>query len=188
MFTHDAIRLPFFFDPEQLKADMTNLQKVSWIDHFVTQNYHGNWSVIPLTAQRGRDHPILMASAIPGNDDFVPTPYLKECSYYEELLSTFETKALSVRLMRLTPGSEIKEHRDYDLDEEDVRLHIPIHTNRDVHFYVNNREVVMEEGECWYLKLSDPHRVVNNSQQDRVHLVMDMKLNDWLKTTINKSV
>ncbi|OEK03953.1 aspartyl beta-hydroxylase [Roseivirga sp. 4D4] len=187
MFTHDAIRLPFKFDPVRLKKDMIDLQKVSWIDHFVTQNYEGNWSVIPLTAQRGRDHPVLMASAVPDNDDFVPTPYLKECPYYQELLGIFETKLLSVRLMKLTAGSEIKEHRDYDLDEEDVRLHIPIQTNEDVHFYVNQKEVLMAEGECWYLRLSDPHRVMNNSEQDRIHLVMDMKLNDWLTKTLSDS-
>ena len=37
--------------------------------------------------------------------------------------------------MKLTPGSEIKEHRDYDLDEGEVPIHIPVFTNERVSFF-----------------------------------------------------
>lgn len=187
MFTHDRIKLPMAFDPGSLKQDLKALESIDWIDHFVTDNYQGDWSVIPLTAQEGRHHPILMASAVPGNNNFVSTPYLKECPYYQKLLASFKTKLFSIRLMKLTAGSEIKEHRDYDLDDGEVRLHIPVTTNKDVHFYLNQKEVVMSEGDCWYLRLSEPHRVVNASDEDRIHLVMDMEVNDWLRTTILQS-
>jgi len=43
----------------------------------------------------------------------------------------------------------------------------------------------MQEGEYWYLDLSRPHRVENRSQIDRVHLVIDCVLNDWLRATID---
>jgi hypothetical protein len=84
--------------------------------------------------------------------------------------------------MKLSAGSVIKKHTDLDLSAEygEARLHIPIITNDDVHFYVNDNEVIMAEGECWYLRLSDPHNVDNTSDVDRIHLVLDVVINEWL--------
>lgn len=176
----DLARLSFDFDPVRLKEELEALEKEYWVDHFVKQNYDGDWAVLPLTAQKGRDHPILMASAIPGDHEFVATPFLEKSPYIEEILGGFQTQLRSVRLMRLGPESEIKEHRDYDLDETEVRIHIPILTNSEVYFYLNSKLVPMNPGECWYMKLSNPHRVVNKSKKDRVHLVIDMEINDWV--------
>src|SRR5690606_1749575 len=109
MIARDRIQFPFSFDVFKLQADVTDLIEVEWINHFVTQNYQGNWSVIPLTARQGVTNPILMAAAIPGDSDFVPTPFLDSCPYIQHVLETFKTDKLSVRLMKLTSGSEIKE-------------------------------------------------------------------------------
>ena len=38
----------------------------------------------------------------------------------------------------------------------------------------------MEAGSAWYLRLIDPHRVVNGGSSDRVHLVIDAEMNGWL--------
>ena len=38
----------------------------------------------------------------------------------------------------------------------------------------------MQEGEAWYLNFNLPHRVKNGSSSDRLHLVMDCTVNDWL--------
>jgi hypothetical protein len=40
--------------------------------------------------------------------------------------------------------------------------------------------VILEAGSCWYLRLSDPHRVANRGETDRVHLVIDAAVNDWV--------
>ena len=57
---------------------------------------------------------------------------------------------------------------------------MPVVTNPHVEFYLNGSRVVMDEGECWYLRLSDPHRVANRGEVDRVHLVIDGRVNDWV--------
>ena len=62
-----------------------------------------------------------------------------------------------------------------------MRLHIPVITNPDVEFLLNGTSVVMNEGECWYLRLSDPHSVANRGRTARVHLVIDATVNPWLK-------
>jgi Aspartyl/Asparaginyl beta-hydroxylase/Nif11 domain len=177
----DRLRLPFTFDPALLLRDLQSLSTIQWIDHFVLQNYDGEWSVIPLRAKAGARHPVMMISSDPSARCFEDTPMLAGCPYFREVLATFKCPLLTVRLMQLTSGSVIKEHSDYDLNFEDgtVRLHIPVTTNPDVDFRLNERRVVMAAGSSWYLRLSDPHSVANRGATSRVHLVIDAVADDW---------
>jgi hypothetical protein len=178
----DRIRLGLTFDPVRLRDDLARLEESLWIDHFVRQNYEGSWSAIPLRAARGAEHPIRMIYCDPTCTEFVDTPFLEASPYLREVLAAFECRLQTVRLMRLTPGSIIREHADPDLSAEQglARLHIPVTTNPDVEFCVNGRPVMMSEGECWYLRLSDPHRAANRGTTDRVHMVIDARVDDWL--------
>jgi hypothetical protein len=38
----------------------------------------------------------------------------------------------------------------------------------------------MAAGEIWYLDFNQPHSVVNRGKSERVHLVIDVCVNDWL--------
>src|SRR5436305_267688 len=69
-----------------------------------------------------------------------------------------------------------------------VRRHVPIVTNDRVDFRLNRERVTMREGECWYLRLSDPHSVTNAGDTDRVHLVIDAIVNEWLMDLIHRSL
>jgi len=178
----DRLQLPFVFDRDLLAADLRRLSASQWIKHFVTQNYQGDWSVIPLRAQAGARHPVQMIYSDPTATAFADTPMLAACPYFRTVLETFACPLQAVRLMRLTPGSVIREHSDHDLSLEQgsVRLHIPIITNDGVVFELNRRRVILEAGSCWYLRLSDPHSVANHGETDRVHLVIDASVNDWV--------
>ncbi|HEX8529027.1 MAG TPA: aspartyl/asparaginyl beta-hydroxylase domain-containing protein [Cytophagales bacterium] len=180
------MKLPLHFSPDRLREDLCRLEQSAWIDHFVKQNYEGDWSVIPLRAPAGAQHPIMMIYSDPSCRDFVDTPLLEACPYMQEVLAAFDCPLDAVRLMKLTPGSVIKEHRDYDLalEEGAARLHIPVLTNPGVEFVLNGLPVAMAPGECWYLRLSDPHRVTNRGETDRIHLVIDCRVNDWLRTLV----
>jgi hypothetical protein len=48
-------------------------------------------------------------------------------------------------------------------------------------FELNRRRVILEAGSCWYLRLSDPHSVANRGDADRVHLVVDASVNEWVE-------
>ena len=62
-----------------------------------------------------------------------------------------------------------------------MRIHIPITTNAAVEFELNRRRVILEAGSCWYLRLSDPHRVANRGDTDRIHMVIDATVNEWIE-------
>jgi hypothetical protein len=178
----DRVRLPLGFDPVRLRADLATLGAEPLTPHFVPQNYSGDWGVLPLRAPAGAEHPILMIAAQPDARDFVDTPPLARTPYLRAVLARFDCRLRSVRLMRLGPGSCIREHRDLGLCAEEglVRLHLPILTNSRVRFEVNGRPVVMAPGEVWYLRLSDPHSVDNAGDDARIHLVIDAEMSPWL--------
>jgi hypothetical protein len=179
----DRLRLPLNFDPVRLAADLDGLSGIAWTSHFVARNYQGDWSVIALRAPADATHPVRMIVSEPGCTNFVDTPALAASPYFRQVLAAFACPLLAVRLMRLTPGSEIKEHHDHDLSFEQgtVRLHVPVVTNDDVDFRLNGVACPMPAGSAWYLRLSDLHSVVNRGKSARVHIVIDAAANGGLR-------
>jgi hypothetical protein len=186
----DRLLLPLDFDPARLAADMAAISAGGWIAHFVTQNYDGDWSVIPLRGPAGARHPVQMIYSDPTCPAYADTPLLATAPYLRDVLGRFACPLQAVRLMRLSPGSLIKEHRDLDLAFEDgtVRIHIPVTTNDGVDFRLNGSRCVMPAGSTWYLRLADPHSVANRGGSDRVHLVIDATVNDWVRGLFERAL
>lgn len=178
----DRVRLPLRFDPAPLAADLAALERGDWTEHFVRQNYEGEWSVLPLRASATARHPVQMIYSAPDATEFVDTPWRARMPGLSAVIDAFRSPVRSVRLMRLAAGSVIKEHEDFDLDVADgfARIHVPVVTNPDVDFRLNGEQVTMAPGEAWYLRLADPHSVANRGDTARVHLVLDMVADDWL--------
>jgi aspartyl/asparaginyl beta-hydroxylase (cupin superfamily) len=126
----------------------------------------------------------------PGCTTFEDTPMLAGSPYFREVLAAFACPLHAVRLMRLTPGSVIKEHHDNDLSFEQgmVRIHIPVVTNDGVDFRLNGTRCPMPAGSVWYLRLSDPHSVANRGMDDRVHLVIDAAVNGWVEALFQRAM
>lgn len=184
----DRVRLPFAFDPDLLRRDLETIGR-DWIDHLVRQNYEGSWSVLPLRHTAGATHPVMMIYSDPTATEFVDGPLLARTPYFREVLAQFRCPLHAARLMRLTPGSVIKPHRDHDLAAEwgTARVHIPITTNPDVEFLLNGTPLAMALGEAWYLRLADEHAVANRGTSDRVHLVIDCIVDDWLAAKLRQA-
>lgn len=174
------VKLPFQFDAALLREDLAKVAADEWIRHFNQSNYEGNWSVASLRSNGGRAKQIYPDPNSP--DDFADTKILARCEYVREILETIQCEKEAVRFMLLGAGARIKEHKDYFMGFEDgvIRLHIPVITNKQVEFYLNGERIEMQTGELWYLDFSQKHRVENNGATDRIHLVLDCKVNAWL--------
>jgi hypothetical protein len=174
-----TLKLPFGFDAERLKNDLEKFASGDWTPHFNTQYYEGDWSGIALRAPKGAHVQLYPDPSATGFED---TEMLARCSYIPEVLSAFKCELETARFLRLTAGSNIREHRDFNLSFEDgfARIHIPVRTNPQVEFFLDGVRVEMDEGEAWYLNFNLNHRVVNRSAEDRVHLVIDCVVNDWV--------
>ena len=98
-----------------------------------------------------------------------------------------ECRKTNVRLLRLEPGGELKEHTDPQLNlqfQNQVRLHVPVFTNELVEFMLNGTAVPLLPGELWYMRLSDPHSVRNHGYTERIQLSIDVVVNEWIEKMI----
>ncbi len=182
----DTLKLPFQFDVALLRKDLDQISQDLWLDHFNKQDYQGAWSVVALRSVGGHEKIIYSVPASP--DHYKDTPILSGCSYFQYVMQTIACGKQAVRLMNLFAGSQIKNHTDEGLSFEEgtVRIHIPITTNPDVEFYLNNNRIIMNPGECWYLDFTKPHRIDNKGTCDRTHLVLDCPVDNWLKNLFDE--
>ena len=182
-----SVKLPLTFNVRDLQLDVEKFEREEWTPHFNTQYYEGDWSGIALRSPKDAH---LELYPDPVAESFHDTDRLRRCSYVPSVLESFRCDIESARFLKLGAGSEIKEHRDYKLGYEDgvARLHIPIMTNPQVRFHLDGAPVEMLPGEVWYLNFNLKHSVRNDSDVDRVHLVIDCVLNDWLRSLFARSL
>ena len=179
--TSPSLKLPLQFDASLLQLDLALIRPEEWVPHFNRRYYEGIWSAVPLRSVGG--HQLHIYPDPTKQAEYADTELLARCGHLRDALAKFDCPLLSVRLLRLDAGSSIREHRDYNLSLEDgeVRIHVPVATSPKVEFYLDGVRTVMKEGECWYLNLNLPHRVENQWDSPRVHLVIDCVVNDWLR-------
>lgn len=177
------LQLPYQFDVPAMQQEVAALEAQHWKLHYNTKNYEGGWTILPLRSINGSLDATYAVHAGGAHVTYADTVLLDYCPAIAAMLHSLQFPMMSVRLMQLEAGAVIKEHTDQDLafEEGEVRIHIPVFTNDDVAFYVQNERVRMEAGSCWYLNLSLPHRVTNAGSTARVHLVIDGLVNDWLR-------
>jgi len=160
----EFIRLPYRFDVERLRKEVSAFDMSEWLPH--PQDYPGNTS-IPLISVGGEM-----------NDDFngpmKPTGKLERSPYLQQVLAAFGEVFGRSRLMGLEGHCKVPEHRDVNYHWYNrVRIHIPVITHPGVLFYCGERHVHMAAGEAWIFDSWKRHRVENNWDQKRVHLVID---------------
>lgn len=100
-----------------------------------------------------------------------------------------------VRLMKIKANSKIGKHsdkidKDFGLEDGNiVRIHVPIRTNDQVEFYLwEKREKLtnyLQVGHFYYVDVRAPHAVTNNSDVDRIHLVMDVYVNRGIRELLD---
>jgi mannose-6-phosphate isomerase-like protein (cupin superfamily) len=175
------LQLPVLFDAQKMQQEMILMGKQFWKLHFQVKHYDGQWSAIPLRSIDGSvDNEFL--SPVEDATIYKDTVLLQQSPYLQQVLRFFECPLMAVRLLKLTPGTQIHEHRDRDLSFEQgqVRFHIPVVTNPQIEFILHKEQMYLKEGECWYMNFNLPHSLHNQSKKDRVHLVIDAVVNDWV--------
>ncbi|MEL6971239.1 MAG: aspartyl/asparaginyl beta-hydroxylase domain-containing protein [Bacteroidota bacterium] len=182
----DRVKLPLTFDVAKMQAEVKALDEKQFVYYKVIQ-------------LRAPAHLVDTSLPFPppAEDyadgtwcDWLNTPEANSSPYLTSIIEFFQqhTRVTLVRLLRLAPDSVVKEHTDptlgLEIERSVIRLTIPILTNDEVSFVLNDTEVPMQLGECWYLRLYDPHRVINKGTTERVNLTIDMEPNEWVRNMI----
>lgn len=78
-------------------------------------------------------------------------------------------------LAKLRPKSEVGMHRDTGGFLEDChRIHIPIKTNSEVFYVIENKRYNWEKGKIYEFDNTRVHGVLNESNEDRIHLMFNL--------------
>ncbi|MBT2340738.1 MULTISPECIES: aspartyl/asparaginyl beta-hydroxylase domain-containing protein [Pseudomonas] len=174
-------RLPLTVNLPLLLQALAAVEEARWQGHFNTAYYSGDWSGVALIAPADA-----LTELSPGRGQPLRRePWSKDVRWHAALCE-WPLVIVSARLLRLGPGGCIHEHCDYDLGgpDADLRLHVPLLSSPGVDFWLDGQVIPMTVGECWFLDLARPHRVVNRSPSARIHLVLDCRPGPWLERQI----
>lgn len=160
------IQMPLLFDADTLAEEIGRFDESMWRPH--PDGIPGN-SSLPLAAVDGDP---ARGDALQG--PMRPTPALQESPYLRQVLGSLQVVLGRIRLMRLAGRAEVSTHVDTNhYWNERVRVHVPILTQPTVRFQCGDAEVNMAAGECWVFDTWRMHRVLNDDERARVHLVID---------------
>jgi len=167
----EFIRLPLSFDVETLQREALQFSEYEWDYH--PQRYDGNTALNLVSSGGGR------------TDSYVgimqATEALQKCPYVKQVMASFKTVIGRSRFMRLAPGKGVPAHSDTDYTWRNrVRIHVPIVTDPAIIFSSTGRNtggaavnVHMQAGEAWIFDNWREHAVYNDSDIQRIHLVID---------------
>ena len=182
----DRVKLPISFDVAKMREDVKNLNFQDFIYYNSIQlraPAHMVDTTLPFP-------PPVEDYADGSWTDWMNTKMLASSPYFMEIIEFFQKHCTVnlVRLLRLAPYAEVKEHTDptlgLEIHKSMIRLTIPIQGNDQVAFYLNDTIVPMQYGECWYLRLTDRHKIYNNGTTERINLTIDVLPNDWVRSII----
>ena len=162
-------------DVQRLQNDLRQMEEEFWIPQNRYKSDMTNWDGIAVYSISGDPHDLRCADRLPVRK----TPAGERCDYLcRELLPQFHAPWLRVVFYRLRAGARIGEHRDLAENRVTpgvIRIHVPVVTNDGVVMYVNGESYRFPPGSAWYFDATARHRVENNGDSDRIHLVFDLK-------------
>tara|TARA_B100001093_G_scaffold363533_1_gene348286 strand:- start:1553 stop:2113 length:561 start_codon:yes stop_codon:yes gene_type:complete len=95
--------------------------------------------------------------------------------FLTKLIKKYDGSIVNCLFARLPAGAEITPHKDISLNLLLVhRIHLAIITSPAVKFFIDNTPYEFPAGRIFELSNDRLHSVRNNSEKDRVHLIVDV--------------
>jgi hypothetical protein len=81
-----------------------------------------------------------------------------------------------VIINKIAPGGRIFPHADTPVHAQYWdRFHVVLQSAPGVYFRTGDEDVYMAPGETWWFQNAEEHEVINNSNCDRIHMVVDIR-------------
>lgn len=168
-----AFRLPFIEVPPSARNELSVLTRSRSLVQQAGPYHRGSWTIMSLIAPDGDP----TRQSVRPDDQYKPTENMDSMGALHKFLYGMSGQLRRVRISRLSAGGTINWHYD-DFEtktkESVYRLHIPIITAPE-NFQILSHEIhFWDNGEVWLGDYRFPHMVVNASQIDRFHLIVDI--------------
>ena len=99
----------------------------------------------------------------------------KACRYVDDMISSLKGTPGRVVMANLRPNGTIYPHTDdglYWLLRD--RYHLVLKSANGSRFKAGGEEVHMREGELWWFDPTVEHQAFNESDEDRIHIILDV--------------
>lgn len=115
-----------------------------------------------------------------------PTELYHSDPRFKELTDQFQCEIGMFVFYAVHPGHKLHPHRDLSGTYEfgKLRFHIPLITDPGCQFQISKKPVYMKPNELWALNTSYLHALENNSDVTRVHIVLEVYVNDWVRSQL----
>ena len=188
----------FIITPKRYNTDILTREILNLNENWVKKDIIADsWESITLKSINGEDQSFLIKSELKnGNENMYKyTDIIDKLPNIKKILDEIPSDIYLVRLLKLRKGKKIKYHTDevvFNEREKIIRVHLPIITDPKIIFkigyplqkpgegyYIWNAIDLhtkhLNEGYLWCTNVNTIHGVENNSEIDRIHLVIDMK-------------
>ena len=174
-------------DIVELKTLINTVTQAQWLEHNERQevfDVHSHTQTIPLIFDADYRHrfPTTLPQLEKFQQQLAPVMQNIVDYYSKQTINTRNTRQNPVAkgyfgriiLVKLASQSEISEHTDNGFSLSRVhRIHLPIITNEQVEFTVDDVTKSLKAGELWEINNRGTHSVKNLSEQSRIHFIFD---------------
>jgi hypothetical protein len=157
-------------DIEKLKSLVNCLSNDDWNSWEFRQTKFSN-------QKNTKTYPLIWSHGIENNTITVIRKnkiWVELLDLIEYLTERYNGTVVKCMFTKLLSNKNIEEHCDLNELVLCHRIHIPIITNNQVIFYINKIPFFLEEGKVYEINNQKNHSVENNSNIDRVHLIVDI--------------
>ena len=196
---------------EPLLNQVKELEDEMFANHYSNYNKGNTWSGVVIRGYGGKEDFIIKPSEMTNswkkeNKEKLEwicedTPLRKRLDEVEKFIEVLDVSEVErVRVLKLSKGEgELQRHTDIQDKEAGIndgqwaRLHFPLQTNKKVIFTQWNTDGTetttrMRLNELWYLDMRKPHTAVNFGEEDRYHLIIDVKADERLRAWLRRSL
>lgn len=158
-------------DPADVQADFAAIDAAASDGDRYSRDAHGEWQAMTLWSRGPRS-----------GDRGEPTPLLAHAPHIAALLAQIGDALTGAYLSRQPPGGVLEWHFDNQaLHLDEARLLLPICIPAGARTLIGDGSAAYPPGQMWAGDFAMPHQVENDSTEQRIVLLVDVRTNDAIR-------
>lgn len=164
----EFFRLPVRFDQARLQRELSQFDRMDWEPHPASAVGDASITMVSIGGTSNHDF------AISGQSK--STVFLERCPYLRQALASLENPVSRCRVTRLAGNARMPARKNWNYHWfRHMPVYVPIATDPETRLFCGDGSIHMAAGDAWTFDHTLPHWMVNESSQDCIHLVVEIK-------------